>query len=92
MREPGKALGTNHSPRRPTERNKINERKNYGWTAGAGISLLPASGAENSRAAVIGCRVRDKMPICEIALALGQEAGNKTRGTVQEVCFSKRWC
>ena len=37
--------------------------------SGAGISLLPASAVENSRAAVTGCRVRDKIPISEIALA-----------------------
>jgi DNA-binding transcriptional LysR family regulator len=37
--------------------------------SGAGISLLPASAVANSRAAVTGCRVRDKIPISEIGLA-----------------------
>jgi len=36
--------------------------------SGGGISLLPASAVENSRAAVTGCRVRDKISISEIAL------------------------
>ena len=36
--------------------------------SGAGVSLLPASAVKNSRAAVTGCKVRDKVPISEIAL------------------------
>ena len=37
--------------------------------SGAGISLLPESAVKNSKAAVTGCKVRDKIPISEIALA-----------------------
>jgi DNA-binding transcriptional LysR family regulator len=37
--------------------------------SGAGISLLPASAVKNTRAAaVVDCKVRDKIPISEIAL------------------------
>jgi DNA-binding transcriptional LysR family regulator len=36
--------------------------------SGAGISLLPASAVKNSRSAVAGCKVVDKIPISEIAL------------------------
>jgi DNA-binding transcriptional LysR family regulator len=36
--------------------------------SGAGISLLPESAVKNSKAAVAGCRVLDKIPISEIAL------------------------
>jgi DNA-binding transcriptional LysR family regulator len=36
--------------------------------SGAGISLLPESAVTNCRAAVVGCKVRDKIPISEIAL------------------------
>lgn len=37
--------------------------------SGAGISLLPVSAVKNTRAAVAGCKVSDKIPISEIALA-----------------------
>ena len=37
--------------------------------SGAGISLLPASALKNSRAAVVGCKISDKIPFSEIALA-----------------------
>ena len=37
--------------------------------SGAGISLLPVSAVRNSRAAVVSCKVVDKIPISEIALA-----------------------
>ena len=36
--------------------------------SGAGISLLPESAVKNSKAAVTGCKIRDKIPISEIAL------------------------
>jgi DNA-binding transcriptional LysR family regulator len=36
--------------------------------AGAGISLLPESAVKNSKAAVRGCKIRDEIPISEIAL------------------------
>ena len=36
--------------------------------SGAGISLLPESAVKNCRAAVVGCKVLDKIPISEIAL------------------------
>ena len=36
--------------------------------SGAGISLLPISAVKNSRAAITGCKVLDKIPISEIAL------------------------
>jgi DNA-binding transcriptional LysR family regulator len=36
--------------------------------SGAGISLLPESAVNNSKAAVKGCKIRDRMPISEIAL------------------------
>ena len=37
--------------------------------SGAGISLLPESAVKNSKAAVVGCKIRDKIPVSEIALA-----------------------
>jgi DNA-binding transcriptional LysR family regulator len=37
--------------------------------SGAGISLLPVSAVKNSRVAVTGCKIRDKTPVSEIALA-----------------------
>jgi DNA-binding transcriptional LysR family regulator len=43
--------------------------------SGAGVSLLPASAVKNSRAAVIGCKVRDKIPISEIALVWRKKPG-----------------
>jgi DNA-binding transcriptional LysR family regulator len=43
--------------------------------SGAGISLLPESAVKNSKAAVTGCKVRDKMPISEIALAWRKKPG-----------------
>ncbi|MBV8215444.1 MAG: LysR family transcriptional regulator [Verrucomicrobia bacterium] len=42
--------------------------------AGAGISLLPVSAVKNSKAAVTGCKVRDKIPISEIALVWRKKA------------------
>jgi DNA-binding transcriptional LysR family regulator len=42
--------------------------------SGAGISLLPESAVKNSRAAVAGCRVLDKIPISEIALVWRKKA------------------
>jgi DNA-binding transcriptional LysR family regulator len=42
--------------------------------SGAGISLLPASAVKNSRAAVVGCKVLDKIPISEIALVWRKKA------------------
>jgi len=36
--------------------------------SGAGISLLPLSAVKVSRAAVVGCKILDKIPISEIAL------------------------
>jgi DNA-binding transcriptional LysR family regulator len=37
--------------------------------SGAGISLLPEPAVKNSKAAVTGCKIRDKIPVSEIALA-----------------------
>jgi DNA-binding transcriptional LysR family regulator len=42
--------------------------------SGAGISLLPESAVKNSRAAIAGCRVIDKIPISEIALVWRKKA------------------
>jgi len=42
--------------------------------SGARISLLPESAVKNSRAAVAGCRVLDKIPISEIALVWRKKA------------------
>jgi DNA-binding transcriptional LysR family regulator len=37
--------------------------------SGAGISLLPISAVNITRAAVVGCEIRDKIPISEVGLA-----------------------
>jgi DNA-binding transcriptional LysR family regulator len=37
--------------------------------SGAGISLLPISAVKITRAAVVGCEIRDKIPISEVGLA-----------------------
>jgi DNA-binding transcriptional LysR family regulator len=42
--------------------------------SGAGISLLPESAVKNSKAAVVGCKIRDKLPVSEIALAWRKKA------------------
>jgi DNA-binding transcriptional LysR family regulator len=42
--------------------------------SGAGISLLPESAVKNSKAAVVGCKIRDKIPVSEIALAWRKKA------------------
>ena len=42
--------------------------------SGAGISLLPESAVKNSKAAVAGCKIRDKIPVSEIALAWRKKA------------------
>jgi DNA-binding transcriptional LysR family regulator len=42
--------------------------------SGAGISLLPESAVKNSKAAVTGCKIRDKIPISEIALVWRKKA------------------
>jgi DNA-binding transcriptional LysR family regulator len=42
--------------------------------SGAGISLLPKSAVKNSKAAVVGCKIRDKIPVSEIALAWRKKA------------------
>jgi DNA-binding transcriptional LysR family regulator len=43
--------------------------------SGAGISLLPESAVKNSKAAVTGCTIRDKIPISEIALVWCKKPG-----------------
>jgi DNA-binding transcriptional LysR family regulator len=48
--------------------------------SGAGISLLPESAVKNSKAAVAACKIRDKIPLSEIALAWR----NKTAPAVVE--------
>ena len=42
--------------------------------SGAGISLLPESAVKNSKAAVAGCKIRDKIPNSEIALVWRKKA------------------
>ena len=37
--------------------------------SGIGISLLPVSAVQISKATVVGCKILDKIPISEIALA-----------------------
>lgn len=44
--------------------------------SGAGISLLPESAVKNSKTAVAGCKVLDKVPISEIALAWRKKGGS----------------
>ena len=41
--------------------------------SGAGISLLPLSAVKVSRAAVVGCKILDKIPISEIGLACSKK-------------------
>lgn len=44
--------------------------------SGAGISLLPESAVKNSKAAVAGCKIRDKIPVSEIALVWRKKEGS----------------
>ncbi|MBV8588254.1 MAG: hypothetical protein JO308_18345 [Verrucomicrobia bacterium] len=50
--------------------------------SGAGVSLLPESAAKNSRAAVAGCRVLDRIPISEIALVWRKKGSTTSNRTV----------
>ncbi|HYZ73246.1 MAG TPA: LysR family substrate-binding domain-containing protein, partial [Chthoniobacterales bacterium] len=43
--------------------------------SGAGISLLPESAVKHCRAAVVGCKIRDKIPISEVALVWRKKVG-----------------
>ena len=43
--------------------------------SGAGISLLPESAVTNCSAAVVGCKLRDKIPLSEIALVWRKKPG-----------------
>jgi DNA-binding transcriptional LysR family regulator len=58
--------------------------------SGAGISLLPASAVENSRAAVTGCKVRDKIPISEIALAWRKKPATEVVEQFRKFVLAKR--
>jgi DNA-binding transcriptional LysR family regulator len=44
--------------------------------SGAGISLLPVSAVKNSRADVAGCKIRDEIPVSEIALVWRKKEGS----------------
>jgi DNA-binding transcriptional LysR family regulator len=44
--------------------------------SGAGISLLPLSAVKVSRAAVVECKILDKIPISEIALACSKRTAS----------------
>jgi DNA-binding transcriptional LysR family regulator len=46
--------------------------------SGAGISLLPASAVKISTAAVVACKIRDKIPTCEIGLAWCKKPSSPT--------------
>jgi len=43
--------------------------------SGAGISLLPESTVKNSKVAVTGCKIRDKIPVSEIAMVWRKKPG-----------------
>jgi DNA-binding transcriptional LysR family regulator len=45
--------------------------------SGAGISLLPESAVKNSKATVTGCKIRDKIPISEIAVVWCKKPGHE---------------
>ncbi|HYZ73256.1 MAG TPA: LysR substrate-binding domain-containing protein [Chthoniobacterales bacterium] len=46
--------------------------------SGAGISLIPVSAVKISRAAVVACKIRDKLPTSEIGLAWRKKPSSST--------------